>query len=542
MFDFITQSDADFEEGAAAIIANQSPIKVWRDLGSGKRVSPTHFGLSPSQAQLVGGGLVSGDNDAADYSEAVVDIDGDRYFIEKRVSEYAQRVIEYKEVRHGDFDDYMTEAGFDPKNPRAAGSSSSSSQTEQSTGPGSGSTIDREQMVEDLLSEESSVYGGTPTGETARVGTINKRSDDGRQDEVDGRSSTETDRAPNANEPTAASTSESGVEHHSSDEAVESTTVEIESTSEHEQEGVSERPDPPSDSQSGDGVAVERGQGEETDTESVEDGTDGAERENETQTDGAEPRDDESDEKDSSDMGRLGRFKRVIGSPLALLRSSEEDPEPTLTDIPLITEEKAAVLIEAGFETPLDVWQADQRVLANLEKLDAVSADAVQRYAADLVDRDDIPSESMSDDGSMEEGESEGENQGEADNKDGEKAVYEVTFDPEVGDGDINGEGDAKATEEGGFEQTNGDLQSVRGIGDTRAKALSEIGIETADELANAEIAAIAEADGIGTTRAQQYKDDLTARSDGGAAAGSRSTGRAEDEHEAEATHSEDEA
>ena len=80
----------------------------------------------------------------------------------------------------------------------------------------------------------------------------------------------------------------------------------------------------------------------------------------------------------------------------------------------------------------------------------------------------------------------------------------------------------------------------MRGIGDTRAKALSEIGIETADELANAEVSVITEADGIGTTRAQQYKDDLTARSDGGAAAGSQSTDREKFDHEPEAAEGED--
>ena len=512
MFDFITQSDADFDEGAAAIIANQSPIKVWRDLGSGKRVSPTNFGLSPSQAQLVGGGLVSGDNDAADYSEAVVDIDGDRYFIEKRVSEYAQRVIEYKEAKHGDFDDYMAEAGFDPKNPRAAGSSFSG-QTEQSTGPGNNSNIDRKQVVEDLLSGESSVYGGTSTGDTARVGTTNRRSSDGRHDEEDGRSSPENNRAPSANEPTA-STSESDVRHQSSDEAVESKTTEADSTGKQEQDVVSEPPDPSSDSQSGDSVTIEPDQSEETDPEIEKDGINGAESESETQTDRVDTRDDGGAEKGSSNVDRFGRLKRIIGSPFALLRSSEEDPEPILGDIPQITEERAAVLIEAGFETPLDVWQADQHVLADLNEFDAVSADSIQRYAADIVDRDAIPSESSSEVGSPERGEHETEKQG---------------------------KGDIEGIEKGGFEQTTDDLQSVRGIGDARATALSEIGIETADELASAEIAAIVEADGIGTTRAQQYKDDLTARSDGGAAAGSRSAGRAEDEREAEATHSEDE-
>ena len=107
MFDFISQAGEDFDAGAAKVIAKQCSIAVWRDLGEIDEQTPLDFGLTEEQASLVSGGLATGDNDAMEYSEALVDVEGDRYLIERRVSDYAARVVDYRESDHGDFDAYM---------------------------------------------------------------------------------------------------------------------------------------------------------------------------------------------------------------------------------------------------------------------------------------------------------------------------------------------------------------------------------------------------------------------------------------------------
>jgi hypothetical protein len=107
MFDFISQAGEDFNEDAAEIIAKQCSIAVWRDLGEMDVETPRDFGLTPQQSQLVSGSLAPGDNDALDYSEALVDIEGERYLVETRVSDYAARLMDYREADHGSFEGYM---------------------------------------------------------------------------------------------------------------------------------------------------------------------------------------------------------------------------------------------------------------------------------------------------------------------------------------------------------------------------------------------------------------------------------------------------
>jgi hypothetical protein len=107
MFDFISQAGEDFDAGAAKVIAKQCSIAVWRDLGEIDEQTPLDFGLTEEQASLVSGGLATGDNDAMEYSEALVDVEGDRYLVERRVSDYAARIVDYRESDHGDFDAYM---------------------------------------------------------------------------------------------------------------------------------------------------------------------------------------------------------------------------------------------------------------------------------------------------------------------------------------------------------------------------------------------------------------------------------------------------
>ncbi|WP_273837058.1 hypothetical protein [Halococcus sp. PRR34] len=107
MFDFISQAGEDFDAGAAKVIAKQCAIAIWRDLGEMDVETPMEFGLSQEQAALVSGGLATGDNDAMEYSEALVDVEGDRYLIERRVSDYAARLVDYRESEHGEFDAYM---------------------------------------------------------------------------------------------------------------------------------------------------------------------------------------------------------------------------------------------------------------------------------------------------------------------------------------------------------------------------------------------------------------------------------------------------
>jgi hypothetical protein len=107
MFDFISQAGEDFDAGAAKVIAKQCSVAIWRDLGEMDAEVPVDFGLTREQAALVSGGLATGDNEGMDYSEALVDVEGDRYLIERRVSEYAAQIVDYREEDHGDFDAYM---------------------------------------------------------------------------------------------------------------------------------------------------------------------------------------------------------------------------------------------------------------------------------------------------------------------------------------------------------------------------------------------------------------------------------------------------
>ena len=117
MFDFISQAGEDFDAGAAKVIAKQCSIAIWRDLGEMGASVPQEFGLEQEQAQVVSGELATGDNEALDYSEALVDVESDRYLIERRVSDYAARIVDYRESEDGDFDAYM--AGKSLKEQRA---------------------------------------------------------------------------------------------------------------------------------------------------------------------------------------------------------------------------------------------------------------------------------------------------------------------------------------------------------------------------------------------------------------------------------------
>jgi predicted flap endonuclease-1-like 5' DNA nuclease len=264
--------------------------------------------------------------------------------------------------------------------------------------------------------------------------------------------------------------------------------------------------------------------------------------------------------------GLVGRAKAAVEN---LGSSKPDEREPELTDIAPIRAERAAILTEAGFETPLDVWQADQRELSRLDKFDPTLADAVQRYAADLVDRESIPvdtdssaddestasdsggdnesadateTESEHDDKSESDADAEGDTdtdtattpettEGTADEQSKsvetkEDANGEVTTDPDQhspSDGvQENSSSEDSGSSEAAHHSSNGtgpdesDLCIIDGIGGNRAEALSEVGIETPAELATADIQTIAEADGVGKKRAQNYKSAVTARSDGG--------------------------
>lgn len=124
MFDFISQAGEDFDAGAAKVIAKQCSIAIWRDLGEMDVETPMEFGLTQEQAALVSGGLATGDNDAMDYSEALVDIEGDRYLIERRVSDYAARIVDYRESDDGRFDAYMAGKSLEEQQAEQAGPAS----------------------------------------------------------------------------------------------------------------------------------------------------------------------------------------------------------------------------------------------------------------------------------------------------------------------------------------------------------------------------------------------------------------------------------
>ncbi|WP_158589370.1 helix-hairpin-helix domain-containing protein [Halococcus sp. IIIV-5B] len=107
MFDFISQAGEDFDAGAAKVIAKQCSTAIWRDLGEIDVDTPLEFGLTQEQAALVSGELATGDNEGMEYSEALVDIEGDRYLIERRVSDYAATIADYRETQHGDWEAYL---------------------------------------------------------------------------------------------------------------------------------------------------------------------------------------------------------------------------------------------------------------------------------------------------------------------------------------------------------------------------------------------------------------------------------------------------
>ena len=152
MFDFISQAGEDFDAGAAKVIAKQCSIAIWRDLGEIDASTPMEFGLTQEQATLVSGDLATGDNKAMDYSEALVDIEGDRYLIERRVSDYAAKIVDYREIQHGDFDAYMDGVSLEEQQADGSNSETDAKQdSESEESKESESDVDDGRQFENVL-------------------------------------------------------------------------------------------------------------------------------------------------------------------------------------------------------------------------------------------------------------------------------------------------------------------------------------------------------------------------------------------------------
>lgn len=172
---------------------------------------------------------------------------------------------------------------------------------------------------------------------------------------------------------------------------------------------------------------------------------------------------DDIDDTDSSGSNGIRSAEEVINTAGASERKQSDKPpeDMTLGDIHgIVKGSLAAGLREAGFETPKDVYEADNSALAAVEGSDPTKAAWLQRNAAETLgwSKDSIE-------------------------------------DPDAPE------------DEDTSTAPSASLTDVKHVGEDRADLLREAGFETAEGVANAEHDELTAVEGIGPTRADQLTD-----------------------------------
>jgi pterin-4a-carbinolamine dehydratase/Cdc6-like AAA superfamily ATPase len=174
--------------------------------------------------------------------------------------------------------------------------------------------------------------------------------------------------------------------------------------------------------------------------------------------------------------------------------ASEAVEDPELTDIHgLVTARMVADLRDAGYESVLDVFEADNSALAKIEGIDVTKAAFIRRQAANTLGRS--PSIVESPEATHEREEDAAGESAEGDGQPPEEAQpSDTAADDESAD---TGEHSAESTDD-----SQPVLTDIREVGSDRADVLRGDGFETVEDVATASESSLTDVEGIGAARA----------------------------------------
>lgn len=210
-------------------------------------------------------------------------------------------------------------------------------------------------------------------------------------------------------------------------------------------------------------------------------------------------------------MGLLSKLKSVLG-----LDSDGDDRGGRRTDDVGVTVERERDEADAANEAA--VKGVDENDDAESEPDDATEDGTELEEEPELEDETESENEPEPEDESAAEAETEADaeaDEGGAEADEGDAEADEGDVDTEAGEVEEADTGDAEADAEDGEESASdagGDLQDIKGIGPAYADRLSEVGIESIAELADADFEAVAEEAGLAPGRVEQWVDRANAR------------------------------
>jgi ERCC4-type nuclease len=238
-----------------------------------------------------------------------------------------------------------------------------------------------------------------------------------------------------------------------------------------------------------------------------EQATDEPANDGESAADKADPsfNESESEEPESEDesAGFASRLKTSVSSAVGSSddpTDSDMDEEPSLTDIHgMVTARMAANLHDVGYESVLDVFEADNTALAEVEGIDVTKAAFIRRQAANTLGRSSSVVESPE------------ATEGREDAADAESSERQPEGAP-PSDSPADAESDDAA--EHSSESTDDSqpaLTDIREVGSDRADALREAGFETVEDVAAASESSLTDVESIGAARVETISESATA-------------------------------
>ena len=211
----------------------------------------------------------------------------------------------------------------------------------------------------------------------------------------------------------------------------------------------------------------------------------------------------ENDAEDVDESGSIASRLRSVGSTLKGGKESDDDGL-VLTDVGPLNARSAGALRAVGIETVEQLFEANEEEVAAAEGFDPTRAGFIQRKAAQALGK---PEGCIGIDGFLTES---GSAVGAADRQpadDGEEVVSAVRWVEDVSPADSSS-GDENECEAGATDKARGDeanhgLTDIRQVGEGRAVVLREAGFETVADVADTDLNALADVDGIGHARAE---------------------------------------
>ena len=206
-------------------------------------------------------------------------------------------------------------------------------------------------------------------------------------------------------------------------------------------------------------------------------------------------------------MGLLSKLKSVLG-----LGSGDDDPSDRRTGDVGVTVERERDEADAANEAA--VKGVDEHDDAESEPADATEDETEPEHGTESEE----PHEPGADADAEAEPEDESPTEAgpEADEAEADAEAGDVEeADAEAGDVEEADTDDAEADAEDDEEsepETGGDLQDIKGIGPAYADRLSEVGIESIGELADADFEAVADEADLAPGRVEQWVDRANAR------------------------------